>query len=310
MSDLNPRKIQPQELIKYRPGGRASSLKFRDQSWETGTAINANDGLRLIYSAEGAGVVYVQSTVRNGQPREKGAFYIQTVQGFDLDVDKVGATAGLVSQNLAATRSVLSDFLDLYKGVLAVGGGPLAWSIGGMDMLATAGHVRRNYKTYNDAAVELVVARKFCRQNMPVLYRTVLETLFFGAFADQITKRLDEIVLEAAFPGKYKLAGDIVGVFVGKARGEPQFKRNLDLIKELMNEVILKVADHIVDNDASLSEQQVTDLAERHVCRILGRKGVPISDADAKTIVRETEASAISIRTMFRRLVKAIEISA
>lgn len=290
-------------------GGMTHSLRNHSRIYESGVTYSAADGLRTIYSASQSGVTYLQVTANAGLGRQKGAFYVQPFMGFDRDVSDFSGAAADLRVKLAATKSVMSDWLDLYKGVLSVAGGPLAISITGMDMIVTAGHIKRNYETYRDAAIELVAARRFCMDRMPVFYRTVLEHLFFGAVQDKINGTMQDMLIEGAAGKKYKLAGEIVGVFVGKARGEGQFKKNLGIVKELLNEVVLKVADHIAEKGGSLSEQQVEDLASRHVCRILGPSGIYVSVSDAKTIIRETEACAVSIRTMFRRLVKAIEIS-
>src|SRR5690606_17480873 len=114
----------------------------------------------------------------------------------------------------AVTESVLRDWIDRYKGVLSVAGGPLAISITGMDMIVTAGHIKREYETYRDATIELVVARKFCSERMPVFYRTVLEHLFFAAVQDKINGTMQDMLIEGVAGKKYKLAGEIVGVFI------------------------------------------------------------------------------------------------
>lgn len=308
MSDLYPViKIHQSQVGALRPGGSAGSPLDHTERFESNVAYNAADGIRLVYSASQSGIVYVQMTVRPGVQRELGAFYSQSLLGFTKDTGKLAGTGGRLSESLAATKSVLSDFLDIYKGVLSVAGGPLAMSIAGMDMLVTVGNIKQNLSTYREAAFELVVARKYCSSYMPVLYRTVLERLFFAALGDHVEKRMQEMMIESLPNKKIRVAGEIVGVFVGKARGDGKFKENLRLVKELLNEVILKVADHITDNGGNLSEQQVADLADLHVCRILSSKGIPISPSDARAIIRETESNAASIRSMFRKLVKAVD---
>ena len=80
--------------------------------------------------------------------------------------------------NLAASKKVIEEFMDLFMGVLSVAGGPVAMGITGMNLLVSSGKIVRNYDTYKKAIEVILYNRSFiertprlstarCSQSLP-----------------------------------------------------------------------------------------------------------------------------------------------
>lgn len=282
---------------------------------ESGSFLKAVDGERYYYGNAGDYAIYLQTRTNERIPAYyQGRFFLQKKYGFVEDVHYGGyASEGL--RRTSATQSVLKSFLDIYMGALACAGGPLAWSITGMNLFVMTGQVVQNYRKYEDALVSLLSSRKTIRDRMPTLYRTVLWELYFSVLESKLVGKSKDILADA-IPGP-KVAGKLVGVLLG-AMGEDGLSSCLKAMKELLNEVLVKVASHAMEHNQSLgstklvlSEEQIALLAEKHILRILKQVNRPLPVVlprldEAKEIVRETVRNW-NLRTDFKRMADGLD---
>src|SRR5690606_27102415 len=105
---------------------------------------------RWLTTVSGLKAYYIQTEDSTGAAWKVGRVYEQDTWSFGMDAS-VGATSAIVAKKLAATKSVISDFLDIYLGCMAVAGGPVAWSITGMQIVVAGGKIKRNYDLYVSA---------------------------------------------------------------------------------------------------------------------------------------------------------------
>jgi len=275
-----------------------------------GDFVSSIDGERYFHSTADPVVYYLQTKALPGKGHMVGKFYYQHNAGFRGDVG-VGGVAGEVNRRTGGTKAVIKTFMDVFIGALACAGGPLAWSITGMNLFVMSGKIVQNYNKYEDAMVAILASRKIFRDRMPVFYRTVLYELYFGVVEQQLMSRGKDLISDA-IPGP-KIAGKLVGVLLG-AMGEDKLQVRLKALQELFNDVLEKVAKHAMDNGQALgakqtclSEDQITKLADLHVMRILKKTNCVLPRMEeAKEIVREA-ARNWNIRSDLHKMATAIE---
>jgi hypothetical protein len=240
---------------------------------DAGTRLVAIDGERLLHATAGGkfeGEVYYQLTAtKKGQEHLRGRYFRQSMVGFSNAVG-VGGVAGDVIRRTAATQAVIKNFLDVYLGALACAGGPLAWSITGMNVLVTTGQVIRDYRTYEDALVAILSCRKELKEHLRTLYDEVFYTLLIGTIEQKLKSKGKEALADAVKGPK--LAGKLVGVLLG-AVGEDRMKERFKAVKELCTKVFVKVAQHSMEKGRGLgtvtiSEEQADLLAKHHILPI------------------------------------------
>lgn len=305
-----PRELQATDLMNIEPSGSVDNGGIYGV-YESGTILPAIDGKRYFYGTAGNECIYIQAGISASKPKKLGSIYAQQTTSFKMDIGIGGVSDG-VAQRTTATKSVIKNFLDIYLGVLAVGGGPLAFAISGMNILVAGGKIKQNYAKYEAGMVEMLVAKKFCSKRMPVLYRVVLHNLLFGTLEKYAVGRCSELLSEA-IPGP-KVAGKLTGILLGKLTEDP-LKKRFEVIKELLQKVLFKVADFVADEDGEVNEEQVADLAKLYVVPLLSQTGTNVFQGeseesilkDSQEIVRETARHAISIRTMFKRIIIALD---
>jgi len=269
------------------------------------------DGERFFHSSAGDYIYYLQTKAVPGKGSAVGKFFAQHKTGFKYDITQ-GGTASGVSRLTAGSKAVITTFMDVFIGTVALAGGPVGWGIMGMNAIVLGGKVVRNYTVYEDAMVAILAARKEMRDKMPVFYRTVLWELYFGIVEQQLVGRSKDILSEA-IPGP-KVAGKLVGAILG-AMGEDKFQVRLKTLKELFSEVMEKVAQHAMDANQAigakkivLSDEQVKKLAALHVKRILKKTNIVMpTDAEMEEIVREA-ARQWNMRSTYKKMSAAIEV--
>jgi len=307
--DIAPEEVPSWQLLSIPPMGGSLYANTMGTA-EAGMFLPAIDGERYYHANAGDYVYYMQTRALPSQSSKVGKFFLQSKTGFIGDVGTGGAAGG-VARRTSGTKAVIKTFMDVFIGALACAGGPLAWSITGMNLFVMSGNVVRNYKKYEDAMVAILASRKIFRDRMPVFYRTVLWELYFGTVEQQLMSRSKDILSEA-IPGP-KVAGKLVGVLLG-ALGEDKLQVRLKALKELFSEVLEKVAKHAMDQGQPLgagkiclSEDQVTKLAELHVMRILKTTNCVLPRMEeAKEIVREAVRNW-NVRSDLHKLVIAID---
>jgi len=305
-----PRELQATDLMNIEPSGSVDNGGIYG-IYESGTIIPAVDGKRYFYGTAGSECIYIQVGISVAKPKKLGSIYAQETSSFKMDTG-IGAVAGGVVQRTTATKAVIKNFLDIYLGVLAVSSGPLGFAISGMNLLVAGGKIKQNYPKYVKGMEEMVTAKIYCSKKMPVFYRVVLHNLFFGTLEKYAVGRCSHLLSEAV-PGP-KVAGKLTGILLGKLTEDP-LKKRFEVIKNLLQDVLFKVADHVADNNGEVNEQQVADLAKLYIVPVLSQTGTNVWELeseeniirDSREIVRETARHAISIRTMFKRIIIALD---
>lgn len=303
-----PIEVKPWDVIAVpRMGG---TLDVRGLGMiEAGMFLPSIDGERFYHSNADPYIFFLQTKATPGNAASIGKWFYQPKREFAADVS-VGGVAGGVIRRTSGSHAVIKTFLDVFIGAMACAGGPLAWGITGMGVFVTAGKVMKNYGAYEDAMVAILASRKQMRDKMPVFYRTVLWELYFGAIEQKLMSQSKDMLSEAV-PGP-KVAGKLVGVLLG-ALGEDKFQQRLTALNELFSEVLQKVAKHAMDANQPigatqivLSEDQVRQLANLHVKRILATTNIIMpTAAEMDEIVREA-ARQWTMHSTFKKMSVAI----
>lgn len=283
--------------VQLRPNGVA----------EAGNIYPAPDGHRFFFGVYDPDCVYILVKANPGHIGRLGKFFLQDRFSFAGDVSQHGY-AGELSTRLAASKTVISGFLDIFMGVLSVTSGPLALGITGMNLLVAGGKIKRNYEIYARAMEVLLYNREFIRTNAPTLYGVVMVELAYGQLEKMISGQAKDALLNAV-PGP-KVAGKIVGVLLGKF-GEDEFKERLKILNELFKEVLIKVAEHASTNwPKPIEADQVQKLAYHHVVPILSRRGI-LKYMDQKAgekIVAETAANCLGLKGPLKKISAALDV--
>lgn len=298
-----PRELQATDLMNIPPSGTVNSNTING-IYEPGMIIPAIDGKRYLYGTAGSEAVYIQVGISAVKMKKLGSIYAQEKPSFSWDTGP-GGTAGGVIQRTGSTTAVIKNFLDIYLGVLSCAGGPVAWSITGMNLLVAGGKVKQNYSIYRDALEALVDNKLYFRNNMKIFYETILGELFFGRMEEELMGRAKDYLSDAV-PGP-KVAGKLVGVALAQI-GENHLHQRLGTVKEMIEKVLLKVADHVITKNQQISEEQVKALAAHHLKPLLDKTGAVINGpmSRAEEIIRETSRNASFARPRLKKISTAI----
>lgn len=234
---------------------------------EAGNIYPSPEGHRFFYGTYDPYAVFVLIKANPGHEPKLGKFFRQEKQWFGSDVGKHGFAGEL---KLGASKAVIEGFMDIFMGVAAAAGGPLAVGIAGMNLVVSAGKIKQDWNVYKDAIEVLLYNRKFIKENAPTLYNVVMIEVLYGHLEKTLTSKATGALLDA-IPGP-KVAGKVAGVFLGKF-GEDDLKERLKALSKLFNDVLVKVTKHAASNwPAKLEKQQVHDLAFHHVVTPLNEK--------------------------------------
>jgi len=278
---------------------------------EAGAIYPSVDGSRLLTHVIGLQAFYVQTEDATKQAWRVGRLYQQPTGGFGMDIG-VGALASILKKKLAGTKATISNFMDIYLGCLAVAGGPLAWSITGMQLVVAAGKIRQNYRLYEDALEAFVGGDMILREKMPVFFDHMFVELYLGRIEADLTGKAKEVA--AGFIAKKivkseaaeKVLSGTIGVFIGKI-GEDAMKRTLNGMSGIIREVLLKVIDHKLSGKP-ITDEQVELLATHHMVPMYGKLSqVPLRMDRAKAIIREAAESALTVRSRLEKVAKAVD---
>lgn len=302
MASAQPQHLPPLSLLGIGPTGRVDiKLGYIQQA---GQIFSSIDGSRLLMYASFGEAYYMQVDTKLNETWKKGQLFVQSTDGYRPDVN-VGGVAYHANLNLAATKSVLSDFLDIYMGCLAVAGGPLAWSITGMNLLVMGGKIKRNYQFYIDALEAFVSDDMELRKLMPTFYDHMYAELFLGRIEADVKDKAKDLIKES-IPAPKAVKG-LIGVFLGKV-GEDPMKRMLDGIRGIIVEVLLKVIDHVTSTGKPLSAEQVQQLSKHHIVPMYAKLSqVAMRQDRAEAIIREAAGNAARIKPRLLKITKAVE---
>lgn len=302
MASAQPQQLPPLTLLGIGPTGRVDiKLGYVQQA---GQIFSSIDGSRLLMYATLGEAYYMQVDTKPNETWKKGQLFVQSTAGYRPDVN-VGGVAYHANLNLAATKSVLSDFLDIYMGCLAVAGGPLAWSITGMNVLVMGGKIKRNYQCYIDALEAFVSDDMELRKLMPTFYDHMYVELFLGRIEADVKSKAKDLIKES-IPAPKAVKG-LIGVFLGKV-GEDPMKRMLEGIRGIIVEVLLKVIDHVTSTGKPLSNEQVQQLAKHHIVPMYAKLSqVTMRQDRAEAIIREAAGNPARVKPRLLRISKAVE---
>lgn len=271
---------------------------------EAGKIYPAWDGDRFYYGNALTACIYTLVKAKKDYIGQEGKVFAQDRASFATDI----STGYQSSLNLAASKKVIEEFMDIFMGVLSVAGGPVAMGITGMNVLVSSGKIVRNYDTYRKAIEVILYNRSFIEKNAPTFYGTVFAELALGQLEKTLSEKGKELLLKAV-PGP-KPAGKIVGVFLGKVR-EDGMKVRLDTLNKLLKDVLIKVADHAAKTwPTKITDQQVEDLVKFHVNPILSKVTIPnLTPAIPKAIVREIADNALGLQGPLKKIQAALDLT-
>lgn len=278
---------------------------------EAGTIYPAVDGARLLTHVIGLQAFYVQTEDNTNQAWKVGRLYQQPTGSFGMDIT-IGAVASDLSKRLAGTKATISNFMDIYLGCLSVAGGPLAWSITGMQLVVAGGKIRQNYLAYEEALEAFVGDDMILQQKMPIFFDHMYVELYLGRIEKDLVGNAKKVAA-SLIAKKYvkteaaqKVVSGTIGVFLGKV-GEDAMKRILKGMSGIIKEVLLKVIDHKLMGKP-LSEEQVELLAQHHIVPMYNALSqVPMRMDRAKAMVREAYDNAATVKPRLQKIAKAID---
>lgn len=293
--------IHPSVLFGMEPTGSVPTVS---QGIATaGTVFPTHDGRRYLALVCSSQAYFVQSAVTGTEVWRTGRTFVQPGQLFAMDVS-LGGTVGPLNLSMKATKSVLSDFMDIYLGCLSAVGGPLAYTITGMKTVTEIGKIKRNYSIYCEALAAFAADGLQLRNQMPIFHEQVFANLFLSRIEKDLTDKTKGLIT-GAIPA-HKAVKPLIGVFIGKI-GEDALKKMLDGVGELIREVLLKVVDHVVSTNATLTQEQVSLLASKHVVKIFEKFSRPgILQSSAEGMIREAARNAALVRPRLARILAAV----
>ncbi len=281
--------------VQLRPHGLA----------EAGSIYPACDGRRFLATVGGGEAYFIQVEALPSERWKEGRLFKQSAFYFGADVGGFSGTSRILNVKLAATKSVLSDFLDIYLGCMAVAGGPTALAITGMNLVVAGGKIKRNYSLYCDALEAFVGNDMELRRLMPTFHEQVYVGLFLGRIESDLTGKAKEMAA-GAIPAPKAVKG-LIGVFLGKV-GEDALTALLKTLKDLINEVLIKTIDHVLAKKPALTEEQIRLLAVHHVVPMINKVSrVAMREDRAKEIVREAVRNAAAVKPRLQKIAAAIE---
>ncbi len=297
----NPVEISPNVIAGIPHGG---TLHTPSQGIaEAGTVYPSIDGSRLLTHVVELNAYYIQTDDNTNQPWKIGRVFKQNAGSFGMDIS-VGGTSAIVAKKLAATKSVISNFIDIYLGCMAVAGGPVAWAVTGMQVVVAGGKIKQNYDLYCRALEAFVDDDMALRKMMPVFYDHMFVELFLGRIEADLTGKVKEMAVKGIV--KNKAVAQLVGVFIGKI-GEDAMTRTLKGMSKIIREVLLKVIDHCIQGKP-LSEDQIEKLSHHHLIPMYGNLSrVPLRMDRSKEVLRECARHASAVRPRLEKIAKAID---
>lgn len=304
MSSLvQPVEVHPTVLVGITGSGHID-IQGGGFTQHVGDTLSSIDGARLLCYASMLEAYFIQVTALPSERWKEGRLFKQSVPAYRQDVNQ-GAVHRHLSPTLKATKKVISNFLDIYLGCLAVTGGPFAYGITGMNLMVQAGKIKQNYSLYCDALEAFVSDNMELRRLMPTFHEHVYAELFLGRIEADLTGKARDFI-SGAIPAPKAVKG-LIGVFLGKV-GEDALKRTLTGIRDIIREVLLKVIDHVVTKNEKLSKDQIQKLATHHIVPMYAKLSrVPLRQDRAEAIVREAVDHAALVKPRLVKIAQAID---
>ena len=113
-----------------------------------------------------------------------GKMYCQSMKSFQYDVGLYGPLAE-TGRRLQGTQEVIKNFLDVFTGIVATAGGPVARGIAGMNLAVTAGKIKQEYSSYEKVMDTILYDHDFFFYTLPAFTSTVLGEYLAGVLQDR-----------------------------------------------------------------------------------------------------------------------------
>jgi hypothetical protein len=293
--------VQFTNLMKLpRPGGNVQ-LPMAGLA-EPGMLLYGPEGRRMLYGTADTSVVFIRADTSGVRMASAGQIYYQSQHSFQYDVGKYGPLAE-AGRRLSSTQEVIKDFLDVFTGIVATVGGPVAWGIAGMNVVVTAGKIKQEYSAYAKVFETILYHYDFLFQRVPAFTSTMLGECLAGVLQDKAIN-YGKGVVSSAIPGA---AGKIVGVILGQM-GESRMNNRLKAISTLLKEVLIKIAVRQSEvYPQKLTPEQITGLAEKVRQYLADVTEFEVKAIVRTAMVRETGDNPLSLEARYRAISKAID---
>jgi hypothetical protein len=269
---------------------------------EPGKFLMGPEGRRMLYgTADDKAIFVAADTTPSGMARVGKVFY-QSKSSFAHDVNRYGPLAE-TGRRLMASQEVIKNFLDVFTGIVATAGGPVAWGIAGMNVAVTAGKVKQEYAAFSKVMETILYHHGFLFQKVPAFTSNALGHFLAGVLEDKAINFGKGFVAKS-IPGA---GGKVAGVILGQL-GEARTSTRMKALSKTLKEVLIKVAVHqSTVYPAQLSEEQVVALARnvrKHLCEMTEYK---VTDIILESMVREIGQNPLSLEARFRAIATAID---
>jgi len=269
---------------------------------EPGMLLFGPEGRRMLYGTAYDEVIFIRADTTGVRMASAGKIYHQSLKSFQYDVGLYGPLAE-TGRSLQGTKEVIKNFLDVFTGILATAGGPLAWGIAGMNLAVTAGKIKREYSSYANVMDTILYQHEFFLNTLPAFTSTVLGEYLGGVLQDRAINYGKGVVAKA-IPGA---GGRIAGVILGQV-GEARTTNRLKALSKPLKEVLIPIAIRQSEiYPQKLTAEQITGLAAHIRKNLCDVTDFPIKEIIRQEIVREVGAHPLSLAPRFKAIAAAID---
>lgn len=269
---------------------------------EPGKFLMGPEGRRMLYGTADDKAIFVSAdTTPSGMARVGKVFY-QSKSSFAHDVNRYGPLSE-TGRRLMASQEVIKNFLDVFTGIVATAGGPVAWGIAGMNVAVTAGKIKQEYSAFSKVMETILYHHDFLFQKVPAFTSNALGHFLAGVLEDKAINFGKGFVAKS-IPGA---GGKVAGVILGQL-GEARTGARMKALSKMLKEVLIKVAVHqSTVYPAQLSQDQIVALGKKvreHLCYMTDYK---VTDIILEEMVREVGQNPLSLEARFQAIAKAID---
>jgi hypothetical protein len=254
---------------------------------QAGEVWEAWDGRRLLYIL-GVQCVYILEKPYYLYMNRAGKVYQQHRTGLTRDIVYSGYASD-VARRTSATKTVIKAHVEFMIGVAKAVSTPV--KIADYGLSAVEWLARHNDDIPKWIRIIEVVweIKDVVQTNCPTLYNKVIQALF----PTELPPNYDPPIF-------HRGAGNLFGKF-----GQEKVEIHVDVLKDLLKHVLMKIVTHVVMTNASLSHEQCMQLGVKVAENLRGR--VQLSDKEKADIAAEVGRSASKIQGSLIKLQGALE---
>ena len=291
-----PVEISPAKLAQLSPStGTALPLGGIWGQVESGQTWLANDGRRMIVSADSTAVIFVLGEAKN--PALTNKIFIQSSRGFREEVRTYPfAEAGRRASPMARMAELEMQILI---GICGATSGLGFAAVLGADLLDFLVKNRDNFNRWSKAASACLACRAVLKKHAPTLYDKLIDATFLAA-AGGLAESAKNIPEAAA--KDTKLIGRLVGAVIGKLGKKATTARlsALGAIWIVLSDVVKKALS-AVPGAVKISVDEKTKSADALISE-LKKANVRITPEEARRIVEEVVANSRELGTAHQQL--------